>query len=56
MKLSKEFREKCSHCDHAAEQTPCCFCSDYIHRSGNVIMRASVPIVIHDVTPEADDE
>lgn len=52
------FYEKCQHCEHAGTHTRCCFCHDYILRSGNVIFRSSdKPIVVHDVTPkEADDE
>jgi hypothetical protein len=41
--------QECIHCECADENTWCCLCEKYIHRSGNIIMTSEVPIAVTDV-------
>jgi hypothetical protein len=54
MNVPQGFKEKCGHCPHAAPEVPCCFCGEYINRVSGIIMRSSVPIVIHDYEIKED--
>lgn len=50
------FADKCPHCEHAKEDVKCCFCNEYVHRSGTIVFHADVPIIIHNVDVEPENE